>query len=89
MIQSIKWNFTRNYKALHSIADSLSGWQDRFWDHVIRDDRDLGRHIDYIHYNPVKHGLAGSPAGWRFSTSSTGASEGTTRLDGAARSRRT
>jgi putative transposase len=32
-------------------------WQLRFWDHVIRDQDDMNRHIDYIHYNPVKHGI--------------------------------
>jgi putative transposase len=32
-------------------------WQRRFWEHTIRDDQDLNRHRDYIHYNPVKHGL--------------------------------
>ncbi|MCW8828862.1 MAG: transposase [Gammaproteobacteria bacterium] len=31
-------------------------WQQRYWDHIIRDAVDLGRHLDYIHYNPVKHG---------------------------------
>src|ERR1700680_2690533 len=31
-------------------------WQRRYWEHVIRDDDDLERHIDYIHFNPVKHG---------------------------------
>ena len=35
-------------------------WQDRFFDHVIRDDADFARHADYIHYNPVKHGVASS-----------------------------
>jgi putative transposase len=32
-------------------------WQLRFWDHIIRDQDDMNRHVDYIHYNPVKHGL--------------------------------
>ena len=32
-------------------------WQRRFWEHAIRDDADLERHVDYIHFNPVKHGL--------------------------------
>ncbi len=36
-------------------------WQNRFWEHLIRDDRDLQTHLDYIHYNPVKHGLVPSP----------------------------
>ncbi len=33
-------------------------WQKRFYDHIIRDDEDLGRHLDYVHFNPVKHGYA-------------------------------
>ena len=31
-------------------------WQRRYWEHQIRDEADLSRHVDYIHYNPVKHG---------------------------------
>ena len=36
-------------------------WQRRFWEHQVRDDEDLHRHLDYIHYNPVKHGLVTNP----------------------------
>ncbi len=36
-------------------------WQNRFWDHIIRDQNDFNRHIDYIHFNPVKHGLVIDP----------------------------
>ena len=43
-------------------------WQRRFWEHTIRDERDLNRHIDYIHYNPVKHGYVESPAQWVHSS---------------------
>jgi putative transposase len=43
-------------------------WQNRFWEHLIRDDRDLQTHLDYIHYNPVKHGLVPSPGDWPSST---------------------
>ncbi len=43
-------------------------WQRRFWEHQIRDDDDRKRHTDYIHYNPVKHGLAASPFAWCFSS---------------------
>ncbi len=32
-------------------------WQLRYWDHIIRDQEDMNRHIDYIHYNPVRHGI--------------------------------
>ncbi|MEX0978071.1 MAG: transposase [Pirellulales bacterium] len=43
-------------------------WQRRFWEHTIRDERDLEAHFDYIHYNPVKHGLVHSPRDWPWST---------------------
>jgi putative transposase len=36
-------------------------WQRRFWDHVVRDEDDLERHMDYIHFNPVKHGYVACP----------------------------
>ena len=32
-------------------------WQDKYWEHTIRDEKDLQTHFDYIHYNPIKHGL--------------------------------
>ena len=43
-------------------------WQRRFWEHTIRDDRDYAAHLDYIHFNPVKHGLVPEPRLWPFST---------------------
>lgn len=43
-------------------------WQRRYWEHTIRDGLDFNRHMDYIHYNPVKHGLVASAANWEFST---------------------
>jgi putative transposase len=43
-------------------------WQRRFWDHVVRDDRDYENHVNYIHYNPVKHGLVERALNWPFST---------------------
>ncbi len=36
-------------------------WQNRFWDHIIRNQEDLNHHLDYIHYNPVKHGITKNP----------------------------
>lgn len=39
-------------------------WQRRFWEHLIRDEQDLERHINYIHYNPIKHGLVGKVKDW-------------------------
>ncbi|EHR05938.1 REP-associated tyrosine transposase [Bradyrhizobium sp.] len=43
-------------------------WQRRFWEHAIRDDADLERHVDYIHFNPVKHGLVARVRDWSFSS---------------------
>ena len=43
-------------------------WQRRYWEHAIRDDADLERHIDYFHYNPVKHGLVSRVADWPHSS---------------------
>jgi putative transposase len=43
-------------------------WQRRFWEHQIRGDEDLARHVDYIHYNPVKHGLVERVIEWPWSS---------------------
>ena len=43
-------------------------WQRRFWEHLIRDEQDFINHVDYIHYNPVHHGLVLSPKDWQYSS---------------------
>jgi putative transposase len=43
-------------------------WQRRFWEHTIRDEADFARHADYIHYNPVKHGLVPQVIQWPYSS---------------------
>ena len=43
-------------------------WQRRYWEHTIRDEDDLGRHLDYIHFNPVKHGHVACVATWPYSS---------------------
>lgn len=43
-------------------------WQRRFWEHQIRDESDLTHHIQYVHFNPVKHGLVQDPKDWPFSS---------------------
>lgn len=43
-------------------------WQRRYWEHLIRDDVDLQRHVDYIHFNPVKHGHVARAVDWPWST---------------------
>ncbi len=43
-------------------------WQRRYWEHLVRDERDLHNHIDYIHFNPVKHGYASRVRDWLHSS---------------------
>jgi putative transposase len=43
-------------------------WQRRFWEHTLRDERDYYNHLDYLHYNPVKHGLVQNVADWPWSS---------------------
>lgn len=43
-------------------------WQRRYWEHSIRNDEDFARHVDYIHYNPVKHGYVQRAVDWRHSS---------------------
>ncbi len=72
----IKRSVTQQYKDLLPHPHNLSRqarregnlWQRRFWEHLIRDELDLQRHIDYVHYNPVKHGYVSKVADWPYST---------------------
>ena len=70
IMQSIKLRFTRRYikQTKTTKEHPVSLWQRRFWDHIIRDENDLQRHLDYIHYNPVKHGIARSANEYMFSS---------------------
>ena len=43
-------------------------WQHRYWEHILRDEADFSRHVDYIHFNPVKHGLVSSAMEWPYSS---------------------
>jgi len=58
-------------------------WQRRFWEHQIRDEGDFERHADYIHYNPVKHGLAAYVSQWPYSTYHRYVADGTYPADWA------
>jgi putative transposase len=46
----------------------LGLWQRRFWEHQIRDGRDLEKHVNYIHWNPVKHGYVKRVKDWPYSS---------------------
>lgn len=56
-------------------------WQRRFWEHRIRDDRDLEHHLDYLHFNPVKHGLVDRVQDWSHSSFHRRVGEGVYSLD--------
>ena len=64
-------------------------WQRRYWEHTIRNDRDYAIHMDYIHFNPVKHGLVTEVAAWPFLSFHTNQSHwGFVPLRGQARTMR-
>ena len=79
---SIRWSKIKRYvsrecseefgvkeiSASRSQRRESSLWQRRFWEHQIRDDADFARHVDYIHWNPVKHGLVPRAGDWAYST---------------------
>lgn len=77
IMHSLKPNFTKDYKACLGVSGSMKFWQKGFWDHVIRDEDDFQRHLDYIHYNPVKHGLVQRPEDWPYSSYAIWQSRGT------------
>lgn len=59
---------TEHRSAARIRPDERGIWQRRFWEHSIRDDREYAAHMDYVHFNPVKHGLVREGSAWRFSS---------------------
>ena len=66
----IKKHFTQTSGIEYSIKNNREAdiWQRRYYEHTIRNEEDLYRHIDYIHYNPVKHNLVSAPKDWEYSS---------------------
>ncbi|MEJ2626778.1 MAG: transposase [Pseudolabrys sp.] len=70
----IKATFSRRLPAGERISGSRAAkgergiWQRRYWEHAIRDEGDFARHVDYIHINPVKHGLVARVRDWPHSS---------------------
>lgn len=70
----IKAGFSRRLPKGERINASRRGkgergiWQRRYWEHTLRDEEDFRRHVDYIHYNPVKHGYVTRPLDWSHSS---------------------
>jgi putative transposase len=74
----IKAAFTRRAGLAHVSAPGRDSglWQPRFWEHLIRDDTDFAAHMDYLHYNPVKHGHVAHVIDWPYSSFHRCVSEG-------------
>jgi putative transposase len=69
----IKSGFSRGLDSKQRSASKVAKrekgiWQRRYWEHAIRDDTDLERHVDYIHFNPVKHGQVTRVSDWPHSS---------------------
>jgi putative transposase len=78
---STRWRLSKSYFSRQCITLSQKNlstsrqnkkergiWQRRFWEHLIRDEVDFKNHLEYIHYNPVKHGLVEAPKDWEYSS---------------------
>ncbi|MGZ8293204.1 MAG: REP-associated tyrosine transposase [Telluria sp.] len=72
--KSIKILFSKSLPKTEHLAPSRVRrgergiWQRRYWEHTIRDDRDFETHVNYVHLNPVKHGLVQSAKDWPYSS---------------------
>ena len=72
--RQIKSNFSRSLPVGERISNSRAAkgergiWQRRYWEHTIRDENDFARHVDYVHINPMKHGLVSRVRDWPYSS---------------------
>ena len=64
----IKTWFTKHCNEGLKNRSKQTVWQKRYWEHQIKDDKDYEQHVDYIHYNPVKHGFVTKPIDWPYSS---------------------
>ena len=70
----IKSTFSRALPAREPVSPSRAErgergiWQRRYWEHTVRDEDDFARHVDYIHFNPVKHGRVAQVKDWPHSS---------------------
>jgi len=73
--REIKKAASRQISTVTNKRNERMVWQRRFWEHAIRDEEDWRKHVDYIHYNPVKHGLVNQPGEWPWSSFSRAVSK--------------
>jgi putative transposase len=64
---SIRWRLIKTHVTRYA-GRGGSFWQKRYWEHAVRDERDLVRHLDYLHWNPLKHGLVTRVQDWPWSS---------------------
>ncbi|UCE67305.1 MAG: transposase [Candidatus Zixiibacteriota bacterium] len=67
ILQQIKLSYSVRFRKRQGF-DYGKVWQNGFWDHLIRDEKDLNNHLNYIHFNPVKHRLTNSPFDYKHSS---------------------
>nr|WP_064495219.1 transposase [Pseudomonas chengduensis] len=78
----IKFAFSKRLPAIEMLSINQQNrrergiWQRRYWEHLIRDERDYQHHFDYIHYNPLKHGHVARLADWPYSSFHRAVAEG-------------
>lgn len=73
IISAIKHYFSKNLNVNTNNKSKISKrekgvWQRRYWEHTIRSEEDLQKHIDYIHFNPIKHNLVNEIKNWEYSS---------------------
>ncbi len=74
---STRWRLIKHHVSRDPALQTYAPiWQPRFWEHAIRGERDWRRHMDYIHYNPVRHGLAKRAVEWPHSSFSRAVESG-------------
>jgi len=76
---STRWRLIKTYFSKHIARNERIStsrkqkkergiWQRRYWEHLIKDEKDYQNHLDYIHYNPVKHGYVQQAIDWHYSS---------------------
>lgn len=76
---SLRWQLLKRYFSRHFDNCQIRSnskmkhrekgiWQRRFWEHAIRNEQDLQQHMDYVHFNPVKHGYVKRVCDWQYSS---------------------
>lgn len=78
IIKSFKYSFTKNIKLINPTCGRI--WQNRYWEHSIINEEDLYKHLDYIHYNSMKHYKV-EPKNWKYSSFNKFVDEGLYEFD--------